>query len=421
MRVGSCAAAALFCLAIMGCESRAPSGDGAAGHTSPAPAAVASDTSPPPDSAALAAEPPVVANPDETEAAPPTVAAAAAREDAAVSPGAEADPQAALFDPMQPLPEAARAVLWGTPQDDPPEILDASRPDLVGRHYMSSDEWNLHLFEPVLRGRGGAYMGVGTDQGYLLVGWQRPAFAFLADYDPWVTVLHWIYAAFFEHAESPQALLAYFADAEAGAALLREHYAEHAQLEFMLKLYERYRRRVSGRLTRLRDRLTEVEVAGFVNDQAQYDFVRHLVRSRRVRPLQSNLLADRGVRGIAEALQQVGLPLRAFYVSNAESYWPWTTGEFIANVKALPFDEQSLVLRTLASHPVNDDYRYNAQPALSFLPWLEDRRIPPEVIYMIPRRRLTGPEDVEYLFFDEPPEFGVERLKARRERKRASE
>ena len=102
----------------------------------------------------------------------------------------------------------------------------------------------------------------------------------------------------------------------------------------------------------------------YLSDQATYDFIRNLIKNGCVRPLLVDLLADKGMKGIGEAMTKVGLPVRTLYLSNAEEYWTYTD-QFRANVRGLPTDAKSLALHTQSSN-ANEDYRYNAQPLDTF-------------------------------------------------------
>ena len=97
------------------------------------------------------------------------------------------------------LSDEARALFWGSVEDDAPEVLLATRPDLEGRHYLTCDELNLHLWYERVRDIGGGYAGVGSYQAYTFIGWMKPDLAWFTDYDPWISSLHHIYAAFFEN------------------------------------------------------------------------------------------------------------------------------------------------------------------------------------------------------------------------------
>ena len=123
-----------------------------------------------------------------------------------------------------PLTPAEKATLEALPEDTAPEKLNATREDLEGRHYLSGDEANLHLFYPRLKDLGGAYAGVGSDQTYLFAGWMKPRFAFVTDYDPWIKWLHLSYVAFFRKAETIEEFRSYWKNTKAGLKVIRETY-----------------------------------------------------------------------------------------------------------------------------------------------------------------------------------------------------
>ncbi len=265
---------------------------------------------------------------------------------------------------------AEKAVLDAIPEDKSPKKLDATREDLEGRHYLSGDEANLHVFYPQLKDLGGAYAGVGSDQAYLFASWMRPQFAFVTDYDPWIKLLHLSYAAFFEKAETIEEFRSYWKDPKAGLKVLKARY-EGRRGKRVRWVYAHARHKVDRRLRRLRKWLGERKLPSFVNDQETYDFVRGMVRNGRIRPLVCNLLDDKCLVGVGDASRKLGVPLRVLYTSNAEQYWDYGK-QFRANMQAQNFDEKSLVLRTLASkRSANKDYHYNSQPGLNFQAWLK--------------------------------------------------
>jgi hypothetical protein len=76
---------------------------------------------------------------------------------------------------------------------------------------------------------------------------------------------------------------------------------------------------------------------------------------------------------LAGTARQLGVPVRNVYTSNAEDYWGYSA-QFRDNMRALPFDEQSWVVRT---RPIeawglapDDDYHYNVQGGLNFQLWM---------------------------------------------------
>ncbi len=270
------------------------------------------------------------------------------------------------------LTDAERAVLDAIPEDRAPRKLNATRPDLEGRHYLSGDEANLHLFYPRVKDLGGAYAGVGSDQTYLFAGWMKPRFAFVTDYDPWIKWLHLSYAAFFDKAETIDEFLGYWTDTRSGLKVVRAFYKDDEKNARRARfVYGQGAHKARRRLKRLRKWSQENGIPTFVSDPAMYDYVRAMVRVGRIRPLVCNLLAKKCLVGLAEANRKLGVPLRVLYTSNAEQYWPYKK-QFRANMQAQNFDEKSLVLRTLASkRSANKDYHYNSQPGLNFQAWLK--------------------------------------------------
>jgi hypothetical protein len=248
-------------------------------------------------------------------------------------------------------------------EDRPADRLFGISEHYEGRHYLAGDEWNLQVFQPHVAGRGGAYLGVGSDQAYLFIGWSRPELAWLIDYDPWVVRLHAIYLRFFLAAATPEAFRRLWSvdGAVEARALLAQGLAE-AQAASLVALYTQSRGAIERRLTRLCRRLG---VASYLDDPAQYDTVRGLLRRGRVRALVADLLGSVALRSIAQTSRELGHPIRVLYLSNAEEYWTYARA-FRENIRALPADERSVTLRTISSSYLNQDYLYNAQPLVDF-------------------------------------------------------
>lgn len=296
------------------------------------------------------------------------------------------------------LTAAERVIFWGSAEDPEPRKLDGVTAQAEGKHYITSNEWNLQLFYPHIRNLGGGYMGVGTDQAYLFIGWQRPAFAWLTDYDPVVKDVHRIYHAFFLAAATPEDFLAYWEPdrVEEGQALLEALPLEPRHKRRVQRLYRTYQKQIAERLHTVRTGMLDAKVPSYLTDVETYRYVRDLVQARRVRPMLVNLLADRGVKAVGEAAQSLGVPLRGIYLSNAEQYWSYGT-RFRRNMRSLYWDDGSLLLRTLLTWGRNRDYRYAVQPMDNFAAWLGKKWVR-SIRSMIPARKdeQTG---VEFFVF----------------------
>jgi hypothetical protein len=270
---------------------------------------------------------------------------------------------------VPPLDAEARAILWSTAPDEAPEVRGAIADGLRDRSYTIGNEWTLWAFADDIRGLGGAYVGVGSDQAYLFLGWQRPEIAWFIDYDPRVLRVHAVYEALLLGSESPQAFLRLFRpqhEAEA-IALIEAHYADDPHTARVARLsYRSNRRFIDFRLRGLVRRLKSAPQQTFLDDQETFDFVKAMIRAGRVRPLLVNLLDERGVSELAEATRRLGVPIRVLYLSNAEEYWKGYSDVFRANVAKLPADPESVVLRTKLVWDVNHDYVYVAQGLQDF-------------------------------------------------------
>jgi hypothetical protein len=75
--------------------------------------------------------------------------------------------------------------------------------------------------------------------------------------------------------------------------------------------------------------------------------VQKLERENRVLPIVGDFSGEHALRGIASKLKERDLPVSVFYVSNVEQYLlePEKWQAYVANVEALPTNEQSLFVR----------------------------------------------------------------------------
>ena len=317
-----------------------------------------------------------------------------------------------------PLNDATYKVFAAIAEDPPTEHLYGITEEFEGRHYICGDEYNVQLFYPHMKELGGAYVGVGADQGYLFIGWQRPKAAWLIDYDDWVIAIHKAYRVFFMEATTPEAFLALWSSEgeERAKSLLAEKLADDPQLDTITKLYERNRSTTSYRFDRLLRTFEKAEVPAFINDQEQYDYVRTMLEERRIKPVLVNLLDDEGLASIAAAAKALALPIRLLYLSNAEEYWNYTD-QFRENIRALPTDEQSFVFRTLSTWTRNKDYQYNKQSLANYQDWL-GRSWVIRVGYIAKRVATEQPDDVPFFEVTQTIDEAEESRRRRKERQK---
>lgn len=276
-------------------------------------------------------------------------------------------------DEVPDLTDEERDIFWGSAQDESPEVRGGIVKELENVHYTIGNEWTLYAFREDLNDLGGGYVGVGPDQAYLFMGWQRPEFAWLIDYDAAVVRTHQMYRALFAAAQTPKQFVAFFEpkNLEQGYAAIDAMY-DGVQARGLKGLLRRQRRYFRFRHKRLLKFLRGVDVPTHLTDQETFDYVKAMLAKDRVRPLLVNLNEPGGMAALSQAASALGVPIRTLYVSNAEEYWKTYDPQFIANVQGLPTDERSLLLRTRLTWKTNRDYMYIVQSMDNYRVWLDD-------------------------------------------------
>lgn len=246
-------------------------------------------------------------------------------------------------------------------------IPDEDTPD-PGEHYPVSNEWRHDLWFEPLRDLGGAFVGVGTDQCYTLAAIQNAQMLWVVDFDPLVPVVHRMYDVLVRHSATPAELVARFDEAneEATLDLLTSNGADPE----VLRAYRRNRGRFFGYLTRVA-RIERDGVRGtWLSDPALYDRVRALFAGGRVVARNGDVTGTSALRAVGTAATSLGITVRALYFSNAEQFFRYTD-DFQTNVRNLPTDERTVVLRTFrnrrATYPQFDTWHYLTEPMPDFL------------------------------------------------------
>jgi hypothetical protein len=266
-------------------------------------------------------------------------------------------------DPASPLPDAVRTRLG--------QIPDEGTPD-PGEHYPVSNEWRHDLWLPAIRDLGGVFVGVGPDQCYTLAAMQNASLALLVDFDPVVPLVHRMYEVLVPESATPDALVARFQDAGAAEtrALLERGLASDPRRDAILRLFDRTRPRWARYVRAVRRSRRDGVAGSWLADDALYARVRTLFQSGRIVARNGDVTGARTLRDIGTASRELGLVVRVLYFSNAEQFFPYGP-QFAENVRNLPTDERSIVLRTFrargAVYPARDRWHYVVQPLAGFL------------------------------------------------------
>jgi hypothetical protein len=89
---------------------------------------------------------------------------------------------------------------------------------------------------------------------------------------------------------------------------------------------------------------------GWLRNPDNYAYIRHLYMQERISIHGGDLLKDKTLYNIGEAAKKLGIKIRVYYPSNAEEFWKFTEN-YKRNVLNLPFDEASVVIRTVHEYP----------------------------------------------------------------------
>ena len=338
---------------------------------------------------------------ESPEPAPETPEAAESPEPAPETPDVAAADEHRI-DSFEPLSDAQNEKLAAMTWDVDPEILNAVEKAYEGGHFPFTDELHLDLFEKHIAGLGGTYIGVGTDQGYLFVGWQRPTLGLMIDYDPWVVIIHKFYMSFWKICDDAACLHSYFDDEKKGLEWIKSEagIAEGLNKALPVEVYKKTHRSIARQLKRLE----RAKMKSFMNDPETFAFIKKMIEIGRIRTLQANLLGDKAFASIASTLNELGAKVTTLYLSNAEQYWGYSA-QFKQNIIGLPAHDNAIILRTSATKPANNDYRYSIQPIHVFKAWLQhpDGK---SVRAVTKRVRVKTPEDFPFVIDDfMPPEI----------------
>ena len=263
------------------------------------------------------------------------------------------------------------AVAFSSVEADPhPEKLTRDS------HYWVSDERRHDLFRDTIKDSGGVFIGLGTDQNYLMAAWAKPEVLVPLDFDQMVVNIHYVFRTIFLNAKTPDEFVALWSEEQYASTreLLKKDYADkpEAFTKGILRAFKQGSKFVRRRLQRIVKSFGRLGVPTFLSDQSQYDFIVNLFKTNRVFPVRGDLTAKKTVKQVGDAARKCGLSIRTLYLSNAEQYFKFTP-DYRENMISLPYDEKSMVIRTAGTkQPWTADgvYDYIAQTADNFKKWI---------------------------------------------------
>lgn len=245
-----------------------------------------------------------------------------------------------------------------------------------------SNEARLELFYKTTKDRGGAYVGVGSTQNFVLAAWANAEWVWLMDFTRIVVDANKTHIAFIQESPTPKEFQALWqpANRAKGLQILRRRYAGDVGLKKIEHAYVTAAKFITKRFGQLDGWAKQYRFDTWLTSAKLYGRIRRLALKGRIRAVRGDLNGPHTLCGIGEAAKRMGVVIRILYPSNAEEYkvfrpYKWT---FRRNVRNLPVDGRSLVLRTYTFSPSRlpwpkgwkgvskVGFHYNAQPLAAF-------------------------------------------------------
>jgi hypothetical protein len=254
-------------------------------------------------------------------------------------------------------------------------------------HFTVSNEYRHDLWFPYLRGLGGVYVGVASDQNYTLMAVAGSEIGYLIDLDRQVVHLHRVYMALIAASEDPDMFLQRFGEPAAvraeTKALLVAGLSDMSERDraAALAFVDENRAALREYLQAVRNTKRGEQGVTWLADPTLYQYMRGMVAGGRLRAINGNLAGKKAMATIAAGARALGQDVKLLYLSNAEEY-PYYTPDFVANVRALPAAPGSVVLRTIHDRfegwescgDGDRRWNYQVQPLVDFQARLGDRK-----------------------------------------------
>ena len=274
----------------------------------------------------------------------------------------------------------------------PEEKLKPTIWDLGDTTICNEDRYDL--FYEYIKELGGAYFGVGSIQNFSLAAWARSEWIWLMDFTRIVVAANKIHIAFLKEAKTPYEFRRLWAkdSKEAAFDIIQKEYGSQPDHEFIQKAWK-----VAGHFLRKRMKLLDFltrkrQYKIWLNSIKDYNYLRSLALSNRIRSLRGDLTGNIAVRNIAQTAKKMQIVVRIAYFSNAEEYFKYYddkdkllrgySNTFRESWRLMPFDAQSVILRTVSilkgkfpwpedsNYSTDRGFHYNIMPAANFQRWL---------------------------------------------------
>lgn len=254
-------------------------------------------------------------------------------------------------------------------------------------HYIISNERRIELFEPYLKDLGGGYIGVGSDQNLSLAAWAKSTYIWLMDFDDYVVSLNRIHILFLKNCEDYNCFLDKWKreNKDSSLKLVELAFSKEKDYEIYKKVFTLAIDKNYGVISRLKELNLMSDKFGFNsfhNRKEDYDYLRNLALTDRIRADRGDLTRKGTMMAIANVAKEMKIPIRVIYTSNAEEYFRFPE-EYRANILSLPSDNSGYLVRTFTTgakytlgfpegekYPKEFPFHYNLQKIENMKKWM---------------------------------------------------
>ena len=249
--------------------------------------------------------------------------------------------------------------------------------------YVKGNEGRHFVFAPYTKNLGGGYMGAAADANYSMIASAQSSYVWLFDFDLNINRLHRFLKAFIKASKTRKEFVGYFSFKNRIKAkkVINQEFNNSKKAKFIYGVYLRYRKGLypyyRGKMRKSRS----MGSYGWLRNAENYNYIRDLHLANRIAIVKGDMTKATTMRSIGAAAKKLGIKIRIYYSSNAEEYFP-LSANYKANVAALPFDEASIVIRSVHIQSwhgkfkgVTNYWHYVVHGALAFQARLRNRQM----------------------------------------------
>jgi len=218
--------------------------------------------------------------------------------------------------------------------------------------YIKTNEASNFLFAPYIKNLRGGYVGIAADTNYTFISYAKSEWVFLMDFDYVILSLNRIIRAFVKESPTVKDFLEKWnpINSKSSLAILEKYYSHTEDLPTIKTIFLKNQAQLYNhyKTSSLPDKT--FQDFGWLRHEPNYAYIRQLYLQERISIHGGDLLKDKTLYSIGQASKKLGIKIRVYYPSNAEEFWDFNEN-YKRNVLNLPFDEASVVIRTIHEFP----------------------------------------------------------------------